>query len=148
MPSSSARATTGSSAPPYLARAGMRTLLVEARTSVGGTASSDTFAGATVNICNCDHITFRTTPVMDELRLGDHGLRYLDVDPAQTNMAWSGGPAWAMHHDVDATLDSLATTFPRRSAATADISGRRCRRCRWCSTRRTTRRRSLGSCAR
>ncbi|MCB0999361.1 MAG: NAD(P)/FAD-dependent oxidoreductase [Acidimicrobiales bacterium] len=97
----------------YLARAGMRTLLVEARTSVGGTASSDTFAGATVNICNCDHITFRTTPVMDELRLGDHGLRYLDVDPAQTNMAWSGGPAWAMHHDVDATLDSLATTFPQ-----------------------------------
>jgi len=96
----------------YLARGGMRTLLVEARSTVGGTASSERFADATVNICNCDHLTFRTTPVIDELRLADHGLRYLDVEPAQLNMAWSGGPAWASHHSVDATLDSLAHTHP------------------------------------
>src|SRR6187397_3066021 len=61
----------------YLAKDGLRTLLIEARDSVGGTAASEGFAGATVNICNCDHITFRTTPVMDELRLADHGLRYI-----------------------------------------------------------------------
>ena len=58
----------------YLARAGMSTLLVEARGSVGGTAASEPFGGATVNICNCDHLTFRTTPVMEELGLADHGL--------------------------------------------------------------------------
>ncbi len=96
----------------YLARSGMRTLLVEARSAVGGTAASEPFAGATVNICNCDHITFRTTPVMDELRLAEHGLRYLDVDPSQTNMAWDGSPAWATHHDVEATLDSIGRSFP------------------------------------
>lgn len=96
----------------YLARGGMRTLLLEARDAVGGTAASEPFAGATVNICNCDHVTFRTTPVMDELALADHGLQYLDVEPAQLNLAWSGGPAWTIHHDLEATLDSLARTHP------------------------------------
>jgi beta-carotene ketolase (CrtO type) len=96
----------------YLARAGMRTLLVEARSSVGGTASSEVFAGGTVNICNCDHITFRTTPVIEELGLTDHGLHYIDIDPAQRNMAWDGGPPWTIYHDVDQTIDSLARTYP------------------------------------
>ena len=73
----------------YLARAGMSTLLVEARDAVGGTAASERFAGATVNICNCDHLTFRTTPVMSELGLAEHGLAYLEVEPAQHNTTWT-----------------------------------------------------------
>ncbi len=101
----------------YLAKAGMRTLLVEARSSVGGTASSEPFAGATVNICNCDHITFRTTPVIDDLRLTDFGLRYIDVDPAQRNLTWDGGPAWTIFHDVEQTLDSIAHTYPKEVGA-------------------------------
>ena len=96
----------------YLARAGQRTLLLEARATVGGCASTVDFAGARVNICNCDHITFRTTPVMDELRLADHGLRYLEVDPTQLNVYWSGSPAWAMFHDVERTVESLALAYP------------------------------------
>jgi len=96
----------------YLARGGLRTMLVEARDAVGGTAASEAFAGARVNICNCDHITFRTTPVMEELRLADHGLAYLDVEPAQLNAAWSGGPAWPIFHDVERTVDALARTHP------------------------------------
>ena len=96
----------------YLAKAGLRTLLVEARSSVGGTASSESFGGGTVNICNCDHITFRTTPVIEELGLADHGLRYIDIDPAQRNLAWDGGPAWTIFHDVEQTIDALAGTYP------------------------------------
>ena len=96
----------------YLARAGKRTLLVEARDAVGGCASTVAFAGARVNICNCDHLTFRTTPVMEELRLADHGLRYLDVDPTQLNVHWSGAPAWPMFRDVERTLEALSLTYP------------------------------------
>ena len=96
----------------YLARGGMRTLLVEARHDVGGTASSDLFGGTTVNICNCDHITFRTTPISEDLRLADHGLRYLELDPAQVNMSWDGGPAWASYHSLEATLDSIGRHYP------------------------------------
>ena len=95
----------------YLARAGLRTLLVEARSSVGGTASSESFGGGRVNICNCDHLTFRTTPIIDELGLADHGLRYVDLDPAQRNMTWDG-LAWSSFYDVERTVDSLAQTYP------------------------------------
>ena len=96
----------------YLARAGVDTLLLEARDSVGGCASTVDALGARVNICNCDHTVFRTTPVIDELALADHGLTYLDVDPAQLQLAWSGGPAWPIFHDVGRTLDALAFTYP------------------------------------
>lgn len=96
----------------YLARGGLRTLLLEARHDVGGTAASEQFAGATVNICNCDHITFRTTPISDELGLADHGLRYTDLDPAQLNLTWGGGPAWASHHSVEQTVDSIGRNYP------------------------------------
>ncbi len=112
----------------YLARSGMSTLLVEARSDVGGTAASESFAGATVNICNCDHLTFRTTPVIEELGLASFGLRYLDVEPAQHNFSWTSaaeGRGWSHHHDLAATLDDLAVGFPsqvdgyRRYAAAA-----------------------------
>lgn len=96
----------------YLARAGLRTLLLEARDQVGGCASSEDVLGVRVNICNCDHITFRTTPVFDELDLGRLGLRYLDVDPGQLNLTWDGGLAWPTFHDVDRTLEALAATHP------------------------------------
>ena len=96
----------------YLANGGMSTLVIEARAAVGGTATSEEFAGATVNICSCDHVTLRTTPIVDELELSRFGLRYLDLEPNGTSLAWSGGPAWAHWHDVDQTLDGLAVAYP------------------------------------
>lgn len=96
----------------YLARHGLATLLIEARDAVGGTASSDRFGGATVNICNCDHLSFRSTPISEELDLGLHGLEYIDVEPPQVNGDWSSRRFWALHHDVDATIESLSTAHP------------------------------------
>ena len=65
-----------------------------------------------MNICNCDHTTIRTTPLIAELDLAAHGLRYVDMDPSGTAVAWSGGPSWQHHHDVGRTLDELAATYP------------------------------------
>jgi phytoene dehydrogenase-like protein len=96
----------------YLARAGIDTLVVEARSSVGGCASTVDALGTRVNICNCDHTLVRTTPVLDELDLARHGLRYLDVDPAQQSLRYDGGPAWPVFHDVERTLDGLRRTYP------------------------------------
>lgn len=96
----------------YLARHGFATLLVEARATVGGAASSETYMGATVNICNCDHLSFRSTPVAEELGLFEHGLSYIDMDPAQVNGDWSSRRFWSIHHDLDRTLESLAVAHP------------------------------------
>src|SRR6187551_3669411 len=96
----------------YLAQAGLTTMLLEARAAVGGTAGSEPFAGATVNICNCDHLTFRTTPVIDELDLTSHGLRYLDVEPSQLNMTWDGSRPWPSFHDPDRTIEVLNVLHP------------------------------------
>jgi phytoene dehydrogenase-like protein len=109
----------------YLARAGLDTVVLEAREAAGGCASTVDALGARVNICNCDHVTFRTTPVADELDLARHGLAYLDVDPCQVTVPCGGGPAWALFHDVERTLAGLAATHPdevegyRRYAAAA-----------------------------
>lgn len=96
----------------YLAREGLSVLLIEARAHVGGTASTETFAGARVNVCNCDHLAFRTTGIAEELDLAAHGLRYIDVDPPQVNGDWTSGRMWEMHHDLEGTLDSLARAHP------------------------------------
>lgn len=96
----------------YLARAGLRTVVLEARESVGGCASTVDALGARVNICNCDHAVFRTTPILDELGLASTGLRYLDVDPPQLSVPWDGGPAWPIFHDLERTLEGLRLTYP------------------------------------
>jgi beta-carotene ketolase (CrtO type) len=96
----------------YLARAGRSVLVLEARSAVGGTATSESFAGAVVNVCNCDHVTLRTTPVIDDLELSRFGLRYLELEPNGAARAWSGGATWTHWHDIDRTVDGLARTHP------------------------------------
>ncbi len=101
----------------YLARAGVSTLLVEARDTVGGCASTVDALGARVNICNCDHFMVRATPLAEELDLAAHGLEYLDLDPAYLAVTWDGDPSWTMHHSVDATLESIAAAYPNEVEA-------------------------------
>lgn len=96
----------------YLAKSGLSTLLIEARSEVGGTAASEHFAGARVNICNCDHLTFRTTPVAEELHLASFGLSYIDVEPSQVNLDWSTQKPWELWHDVEQTVESISQHYP------------------------------------
>ena len=109
----------------YLAKNGLSTLLIEARDDVGGTATTESFAGARVNICNCDHLTFRTTPISEELDLARHGLDYIAIEPPQINGDWNTSRFWPLWHDVEQTLDALAHSHPasvdgyRRYAAAA-----------------------------
>ncbi|MEN0015854.1 MAG: NAD(P)/FAD-dependent oxidoreductase, partial [Solirubrobacteraceae bacterium] len=99
----------------YLARDGMSVLVVEARDTVGGCASTvDALGGARVNVCNCDHALVRATGVIEDLDLPAHGLTYLEMDPAQLMMPWDGSPAWMLFKDVDRTLHSLSLTHPRQ----------------------------------
>ena len=96
----------------YLARAGLRTLLLEARDTVGGCASTVEAVGARVNICNCDHVLVRAMPIAEELDLADFGLQYLDVEPVGISRFWDGHATWTAWHDLEATLDGLRRTYP------------------------------------
>ncbi len=104
----------------YLARAGLSVLVLEASDRLGGQAATETaLGGAEVNICNCDHSMFRATPIMAELGLAKHGLRYIDLEPALTALPWDGGPAFFVFHDVQRTLEGLQATYPH------DVAGYR-----------------------
>jgi phytoene dehydrogenase-like protein len=96
----------------YLARAGIDTLLLEARPDVGGCASTVDDLGARFNICNCDHSMIRAVPVIDELDLASHGLHYVEPEITSVNRFHDGADPWYFLHDPDAHLDVLATTHP------------------------------------
>lgn len=97
----------------YLQRAGIPTLVLEARSVIGGNAGTDIdLGGARCNICNCEHTMVRATPIAEELRLAEHGLRYLEPEITQVNLHGSGGPAWFQFHDLERTLAGLAHSFP------------------------------------
>lgn len=96
----------------YLARSGIETLLVEARSDVGGCASTVSDLGARFNICHCDHTMIRSMPVMDELELGSFGLEYLEPAVSAVHLFHGDDAAWLLFHDVESTLDSIAATYP------------------------------------
>lgn len=97
----------------YLARAGLRALVLEARSSVGGCASTvDALDGARVNVCNCDHSLVLATPIVEELDLARFGLRYLEVAPTQLSIGWDGEAPWFLFRDQARTVDGLALVYP------------------------------------
>ncbi len=96
----------------YLARAGRRVLLIEARDTVGGCAGTDHAVGAKVNLCNCDHAMVRSVPLVDELRLGQFGLEYIDLSPAVLGLGWDAPGPIAVFHDIEQTLELLAVSHP------------------------------------
>lgn len=98
----------------YLARAGLHTALVEARDSVGGCASTVQAIGGRVNLCNCDHLWIRATPIVEELELERFGLRYLDLDPSYLALGWGDEQPWLQYHDIERTLEGLAATHPHQ----------------------------------
>ncbi len=96
----------------YLARAGIDTLLLEARSHVGGCASTVKDLGASFNICNCDHTMIRAMPIAEELDLGAHGLHYLEAEAFGVNAFYDGSDPWVFFHETERQLEELAGSYP------------------------------------
>ena len=103
----------------YLARAGLRCLVLEARPIIGGDTATEelTLPGFRHDSCSTAHNLLQSNPLLrnDELGLRDHGLEYLHPDPV-VHIPLPDGTAITMWRDIDATCEE----FARFSAADAD----------------------------
>jgi phytoene dehydrogenase-like protein len=100
----------------YLSRAGLRCLVLEARESIGGDASTEelTLPGFLHDTCATAHTLLQSSPTIrdDELHLGDYGLEYVHPDPV-VHVPFPDGASITQWREPDRTADELAR-FSRR----------------------------------
>ncbi|MGH9064491.1 MAG: phytoene desaturase family protein [Acidimicrobiales bacterium] len=103
----------------YLARAGLRCLVLEARPTIGGDTSSEerTVPGFVHDSCSTAHNLIQASPILadDELHLAEHGLEYLHPDPV-VHVPFPDGSAITQWRDPDRTAGELAR-FSQKDAA-------------------------------
>ncbi len=104
----------------YLARAGLRCVVLEARPDIGGdTSSADlTVPGFRHDSCSTAHNLIQGGPIIrdDELGLADHGLEYLHPDPV-VHVPFPDGAWLTMWRDEGRTAAEFARFSARDAAA-------------------------------
>jgi phytoene dehydrogenase-like protein len=102
----------------YLARAGLDVEVVERDTVAGGAVSTvERFPGHRMDRGSSAHIMVRHTGIVEDLRLGEVGLEYQDLDPWGFHPvpgAPGGGIVFSV--DLDATCDSIEAVCSERDA--------------------------------
>lgn len=102
----------------YLAREGMRVLVLERRPIVGGAVcTEETIPGYKIDVGSSAHIMVHLTPVIRELELERYGLEYIDMNPYAFYPVLDGSGAIALYRDVDQTCQSIASVSPRDAEA-------------------------------
>jgi phytoene dehydrogenase-like protein len=104
----------------YLARAGLRCLVLEGRPVAGGNCVTEelTLPGFRHDTCASAHVVLQDSPMLrnDELRLGDYGLEYIFPEIV-VHMPFPDGSYLTQWHDLDRTCAEFAK-FSKRDAAT------------------------------
>jgi phytoene dehydrogenase-like protein len=95
----------------YLAEAGLRVAVLEARPLVGGNTVTEelTLPGFAHDSCSSAHVLIQSNPLLadDELGLLSRwGLEYVHTDPAVV-LPQPDGDALVIHRDLDATVDEI-----------------------------------------
>jgi phytoene dehydrogenase-like protein len=102
----------------YLARAGLRVVVVEACDTVGGDTATEelTLPGFLHDTCATAHNLLQSNPLLrdDELHLSEYGLEYLHPDPV-VHLPFPDGSSITQWLDVDRTCEEFAR-FSRRDA--------------------------------
>ncbi len=100
----------------YLAKAGLRVLVLEARDVLGGNTVTEelTLPGFWHDSCSSAHVLLQSSPTIrnNELDLGRYGLEYLYPDPVVV-MPFPDGASLTMWRDMDRTVTEFAK-FSRR----------------------------------
>ncbi|WP_219418603.1 phytoene desaturase family protein [Pseudonocardia nigra] len=96
----------------HLALAGADVLVLEQAPALGGGSRTDELVpGYRFDLHSAAHNIINATDVAEELRLGEFGLRYREMDPFSVAV-FRGGPIVRFHRSVDATCDSIAEVDP------------------------------------
>src|SRR3954451_21168220 len=102
----------------YLQRAGLRVLVLERRSIVGGAVCTETmFGGYRIDVGSSAHIMIHLTPVIRELELERYGLDYIDMDPFAFYPLSDGSGAIEFWRDLDRTCASIERISPRDAEA-------------------------------
>ena len=96
----------------YLARAGHRCLVLDARPVPGGGVASEELLlpGFRLDSCSTGHTLIQTNPVIADDELGliaDHGLSYLEPDPV-AHVVFPDGESLTMWLDLERTCAEIA----------------------------------------
>ena len=88
----------------YLARAGQRVLVAERREIVGGAVcTEEVIPGYKIDVGSSAHIMIHLTPIMRDLKLEQHGLEYIDMDPYAFYPLPDGSGSISFYRDVEKT---------------------------------------------
>jgi phytoene dehydrogenase-like protein len=106
----------------YLARAGRKVLLLEQADRVGGAVhTAETIPSAPghrFDTCSVVHNLINMTGILDELRLADLGLTYIETDPFTVSF-FSDGTCTRFYRSVERTCAELERFAPRDAEAYA-----------------------------
>jgi phytoene dehydrogenase-like protein len=102
----------------YLAKAGLRCLVLEARPTIGGDTATEelTLPGFLHDTCSTAHNLIQTSPTLRdrELPLADYGLEYIQPDPV-VHVPFPDGTWLTQWRDIDRTCEEIAR-FSKRDA--------------------------------
>jgi beta-carotene ketolase (CrtO type) len=111
----------------YLLKAGYSVLLLERRSVPGGGATTEEAMpeeapGFKFNLCAIDHEFIHLGPVVEELELEKHGLKYLYCDPV-VFCPHPDGKYFLGHQSVDKTCAEIARYSPKDAARYKEFIG-------------------------
>jgi phytoene dehydrogenase-like protein len=102
----------------YLAKAGLRVLVLERYGVVGGAVcTEEVIPGYKIDIGSSAHIMIHLTPIVRDLQLEQHGLEYIDMDPFAFYPLPDGSGGISFYRDVERTCASIARVCPRDAEA-------------------------------
>jgi phytoene desaturase len=102
----------------YLAKAGLRVLVLERSPVVGGAVcTEEVIPGYKIDVGSSAHIMIHLTPIVRDLQLDQYGLEYIDMDPYAFYPLPDGSGSIAFYRDIDKTCASIASVCPRDAEA-------------------------------
>ncbi len=96
----------------YLAQAGYKVLVLERRHKAGGAVVTEEIVpGFKFDLGGSAHILINHTPIVNDLKLTDYGLEYLDLDPLFF-APFPDGKHFTIYKSVDQTCESITAFSP------------------------------------